>query len=265
MSDKAALDADNVRLAVAIAPVVLANKDVILANKDKVPGWATKADALDGLDDVNHEAGMVDSSAATGMDFVKADKFRGTAGMVLLVTEALVFILMLFSGVRSGAPFCTKTVFKAKNFGARNYFFTMATTALAFQIFFMYCYLRNGMKALTAKKICCLWHWQTLEFVVHGVHIVGLFFACIAMSVKLPKLKESVALDLAGCKFGTWTAALVFMWILGMTSYTIVFYKVYTELRAMGKLTWLPWHWQRFQKGGVKKSESQADITDSNA
>lgn len=44
MSDKAALDADNVRLAVAIAPVVLANKDVILANKDKVPGWATKAD-----------------------------------------------------------------------------------------------------------------------------------------------------------------------------------------------------------------------------
>eukprot|EP00729_Bicosta_minor_P010946 gene10946-31765_t len=231
MSDKAALDADNVRLAVAIAPVVLANKDVILANKDKVPGWATKADALDGLDDVNHEAGMVDSSAATGMDFVKADKFRGTA----------------------------------KNFGARNYFFTMATTALAFQIFFMYCYLRNGMKALTAKKICCLWHWQTLEFVVHGVHIVGLFFACIAMSVKLPKLKEDVALDLAGCKFGTWTAALVFMWILGMTSYTIVFYKVYTELRAMGKLTWLPWHWQRFQKGGVKKSESQADITDSNA
>ena len=41
----------NVRLAMAVAPValankdvILANKDVILANKDSVPGWASKAD-----------------------------------------------------------------------------------------------------------------------------------------------------------------------------------------------------------------------------
>ena len=107
----------------------------------------------------------------------------------------------------------------------------MIATGLGVQLVFMYCYFRKGLKALTAKKVCCLWHWQTLEFVVHGMHIVGLFFACIGMSVMLPKWKEDFEIN--GCKFGTWTLAVVFMWLGGMTSYTIVFYKTYSELRAM--------------------------------
>ena len=55
------------------------------------------------------------------------------------------------------------------------------------------------------------------------------------MSGGLPKWKRTFAP--IGCKFGTWTAAMVFMWLFGMTAYTIVFYKTYSELRAMGEYT----------------------------